>query len=109
MSEEHQSRRSTDGLSIKLDLLHDDVRDMKTALRDLTVAINRLAVVEERQTQFSESVGRAFTSIDEVTRRVAVLEVQAVTTGQTNTWAGKAVWAAVTVCSIFISKKAGLL
>jgi hypothetical protein len=109
MSDEHQSRRSTDGLSIKLDLLHDDVRDMKTALKDLTVAINRLAVVEERQTQFSESVGRAFVSIEDVKLRVSALEVQAVTSSQTNTWAGKAVWAAVTVCAVFISKKAGLL
>lgn len=102
-------RRSPDVISVKLDLLHDDVRDMKTVLKDLTVAINRLAVVEERQSQIGESMGRAFKGLEEVKGRVTVLETQAVTTSQTNSWAGKAVWAAAAATAVFIAKKAGLV
>lgn len=97
------------GISVKLELLHDDVRDMKSVLKDLTTAINRLAVVEERQLQFGEAVGRAFKGLEEVRLRVHALESVAVTSKQTNDWAGKALWAAAAAGAMFVAKKTGLV
>jgi len=36
-----EDRRSASGISVKLDLLHDDVSDMKAVLKELTAAIYR--------------------------------------------------------------------
>jgi hypothetical protein len=99
----------TSGISVKLDLLHDDVRDMKSVLKDLTKAINRLAIVEERQSQIGESLGRAFKSIEDVKERTTALELQAITTAQTNTWVSKAVWAAAAAAAMYIGKSVGLV
>jgi hypothetical protein len=98
-----------DAVVVKLNLLHEDVKDMKTVLKELTTAINRLAVVEERQTQFADSVGRAFKGLEEVRIRVLALETVAVASKQTNDWAGKALWAAAAAGVMFVAKKAGLL
>ena len=102
-------RREQSGISVKLDLLHDDVSDMKSVLKDLTIAINRLAVVEERQTQAAAALERAFGALERVEGRLAVLELQGVSSKQTNDWMGKAVWAAVAAVAVFAGKKVGLL
>lgn len=95
-------------ISMKLDMLHDDVSDMKSVLKDLTVAINRLAVVEERQTQTSTALERAFVALEKVETRVSALERLAVTSKQTNTWVDKAVWGIVIAFALFIGKKLGV-
>ena len=97
------------GIKIKLDLLHDDVKDMKGVLKELTTAINRLAIVEERQSQAGEAMGRAFKGLDQVRDRLSDLEALAVSSRQTNDWAGKALWAAAAASAVYIGKKVGLL
>ena len=96
-------------LSVKLDLLHDDVKDMKSVLQALTVAINRLAIVEERQSQAGEAMGRAFKGLGQISDRVSDLEALAVSSRQTNNWAEKALWAGAGLAAMFAAKKVGLL
>ena len=52
-SERRASNTTTD---IKLDALHDDITDIKLVLKELTVAINRLAIVEELATLYGGSL-----------------------------------------------------
>ena len=61
-------------LSAKLQSLHDDVSEMRSALRDLTNAITKLAIIEERQTNTQMAQDRAFTAISNVERRLAEIE-----------------------------------
>ena len=78
------TRRNDDGIAIKLELLHADVNGVKDVLRELTVAINRLALVEERQTQTAQALERAFIALKEVEQRVAKLELSNVNTSRTS-------------------------
>lgn len=61
-------------LSAKLQSLHDDVSEMRSALRDLANAITKLAIIEERQTNTQMAQDRAFTAISNVERRLAEIE-----------------------------------
>lgn len=94
--------------NIKLDALHEDITDIKLVLKELTVAINRLAIVEERQSQAAEALERAFTALEKVEIRVTNLEMVSVNSKQTNDWVGKVIWAGLAVLVIFILRKVGL-
>jgi hypothetical protein len=91
-------------LSLKLDLLHNDVNDMKGVLRDLTAAINRLAVVEERQTQISTAMDRAFTSLEKQENRIGALERAGMLSAKTSMWVDKALWAMVLAGALWYVK-----
>jgi len=102
-------RASGNGLSVKLDLLHSDVQDMKTVLKELTAAISRLAVVESDMSHFSTAQERAFKVLERLEQRVTALEKHDVSNNQTNTWVTNAMWAAVAVAATFVARKVGLL
>ena len=97
------------GMEVKLDLLHQDVSDMKAVLKELTVAINRLAVVEERQSETAKSMERAFTAIEKIMIRVSALEQGAVVAARTTGWVEKGVWAAAGLAVMYVAKKVGLI
>lgn len=59
-----------------LEVLHRDVIEIKAVLRELTMAITKLAVVEERQTQTTASLERAFSVLESLERRVTALELE---------------------------------
>lgn len=99
---------TADVLGTKIDVLHDDVTDIKNVLKELTVAINRLALVEERQSKTADALERTVAALEKVDARVTSLEMLSVTSKQTNDWVGKAVWAAVAVLVIFVLRKVGL-
>ena len=61
-------------LSAKLQSLHDDVSEMRGALRDLTTAITKLALIEERQTNTQIAQDRAFTAIKAVETQLREIE-----------------------------------
>ena len=50
----------------RLGILSDDVGELKETLRQIATAVTRLALVEERQSQTNEALGRAFKSIDKI-------------------------------------------
>lgn len=61
-------------LSVKLEALHNDVSEVKTALNKLSEAITKLALVEERQAQTAEALERAFKAIGKIEDRLSTLE-----------------------------------
>ena len=96
-------------IAIQITNLHDDVGDMKTALKDLASAIIKLALVEERQGQTSLQLERAFKVMERLEARVANLEVAAPLNKQTNAWVLSGVWAAVGVIALVVLKSVGVL
>ena len=54
----------------RLGILSDDVGELKETLRQIATAVTRLALVEERQSQTNEALGRAFKSIDKIDGKI---------------------------------------
>lgn len=106
---QYLDRRQTTGIEVKLDLLHGDVQDMKSVLKELTAAISRLAVVESDQGHIRAAQERGFKVLEKLEQRIAALEAVAVTSKQTNTWVEKALWAAAVLACVFIARRAGLM
>lgn len=96
-------------LAAKLGALHDDVSEMKAALRDLAGAITKLALVEERQLQTSSALERAFVAIEKMEARLGVIERAAVGSRRTAHWLDRALWAAAAAVAIFVGRKVGMI
>ena len=96
-------------ISLKIDMLHEDVSEMRSVLKELTIAINRLAVVEERQAQTSSALERVFGQLEGMAARLLALELQSVASSRTNTWVEKAVWGAVTALATILLAKFWLI
>lgn len=123
-------RRSTDSvvqvIAHKLESLHGDVGDMRAILRELTAAVTKLAVIEERQGQTSLALERAFKEIEKCSARsevqhasgvaelkllqarVAALELLAPAAKQTSVWVTSFVTAAAVLAFMFVASKVGL-
>lgn len=113
---------------------HADLRD---AIKELTVAINKLAIIDERQVQatlvierLAQTIDKAHTRIDGITsefakalerakvdcatattrleERVKSLEDAAPVSKQTNQWVLGAVYGAAALAVLFVAKKVGL-
>lgn len=80
-------------LATKLQSLHADVSDIKGALNELTRAINKLAIIEERQVVTTASIERAFTAISKVEDRLLELEKVAPENHRVGAWVDRAVMA----------------
>jgi hypothetical protein len=96
-------------LAVKLDMLHSDVVDMKTALGELSKAITKLALVEERQSQTAEALERAFKAIGKIEDRLSALEQAAPKSKETSNWVDRFILAAVVIVAGFVGAKVGLL
>ena len=96
-------------LTVKLDMLHADVVDMKTALNELSKAITKLALVEERQSQTAEAMERAFKAIGKIEDRLSALEQTAPKSKETSAWVDRFILAAVVTVAGFIGSRLGLL
>lgn len=68
--------RTMSRLDARLEVLHQDVAEVKGAMHKLADAITKLAVIEERQSQVSGAVERAFLRIDSVQAQMASIEVR---------------------------------
>lgn len=90
-------------------MLHSDVVDMKTALNELSKAITKLALVEERQSQTAEALERAFKAISRIEDRLSILERSAPKSKETSAWVDRFIFGAVMAVAGFIGTKLGLL
>lgn len=96
-------------LTVKIDMLHSDVVDMKLAVNELSKAITKLALVEERQSQTADAMERAFKAIGKIEDRLSALELAAPKTKETNAWVDRFILALVMTVAGFIGTKLGLL
>ena len=70
---------STEILTVKLEALHSDVSEIKSALDKVSEAITKLALVEQQQNQIASSLERAFKAISKLEDRLVALEQSAPT------------------------------
>lgn len=98
-----------DILAVRLDALHGDVGEIKSALGRLSDAITKLALVEQQQTQTALALERAFKALDKLEKRVDTLERRTPEQDRTARWLDQAVLAAVVVLFMFVAKKIGLM
>lgn len=103
------SDRTIEAIAVQMNMLHDDVGEMKVVLRDLTSAITKLAVVEERQLQTSKCIERIYKSLDEMNERMSALEQQAPLSKQTNLWADRLIVGGISMLLILAAHKIGLI
>ena len=96
-------------LTVKIDMLHSDVVDMKIAVNELSKAITKLALVEERQSQTADAMERAFKAIGKIEDRLSALELAAPKTKETNAWVDRFILALVMAVAGFVGTKLGLL
>lgn len=96
-------------LAVKLDMLHTDVVDMKTALNELSKSITKLALVEERQAQTAEALERAFKAIGKIEDRLSTLEQSAPKSKETSVWVDRFILAIVVTIMGFVGTRLGLV
>lgn len=101
--------KTIETIAMQMQVLHEDVKDMQSVLKELTTAITKLAIVEERQAQIAQSMERAFKAIEKVEARLTTLEQQAPMNKQTNAWADRLVIGIITVVFLFAAHKVGLI
>ncbi len=100
----HQDVNQTDVsiLSARLQTLHTDVSDIKGTLKDLTSAINKLALVEERITNAAAAQERTFKAIEKLEERIDSLEKAQVIDDNTARWIDRGVVAFVGAAAAYI-------
>ena len=96
-------------LAAKIEMLHSDIVDMKEAIAQLSQAITKLAIVEERQAQTAEALERAFKLIGKLEDRMSELEKTQPKQKDTSAWVDRFIlWAVMGVLG-FIGAKMGML
>ena len=101
-TERRREAKELSELANKLLSLHEDVSEIKGALRDLTSAITKLALIEERQTVTNASLERAFVAITKVENRLFELEKLAPFNNQSRMWVERFVVALAGAALMFI-------
>ena len=96
-------------LSLKLEMLHNDVVDVKAALTELSKAITKLALVEERQSQTAEALDRAFKAISKIEARLSALEQVAPKAKETSVWMDRFILGIVAMVLGFVGTRIGVL
>jgi hypothetical protein len=96
-------------LNHRVEVMHDDFTEMRAVLKELTTAINKLTVVEERQTQFAEAQERAFNVIAKIEERLTALEKRVPENDRVKVWVDRGVIAVLGVVFLFVVKKIGLM
>lgn len=99
----------SDALEGKLERLHGDVGEIKTALGKLSDAIIKLALIEERQSATGAALERAFKALERLETRLANLELANVSSKRTSGWIDKLVTAAVGILVLLVLKKTGIM
>lgn len=97
-----------DVLSLKLEVLHGDVVEVKKALNELSKAITKLALVEQQQNQIAEALERAFKAISKVDDRVSVIEQAFPKAKETSAWVDRFVLGSIILLFSFIGTKIGI-
>ena len=99
---------TNDVLNERLNALHGDLSEVKSALAQLSAAITKLALVEERQSQTAAALERAFKTIDKIEQRVKTIEEANVTHKATSIWVDRGISAAFAIAPMIILRSLGI-
>jgi chromosome segregation ATPase len=98
---------STEILTVKLEALHSDVSDIKSALDKVSEAITKLALVEQQQNQIASSLERAFKAISKLEDRLVSLEQATPTVTETAKWVDRGLVALAGAGAVLVGKSFG--
>lgn len=100
----------------RLDAMQSDMGEMKITMRQVSESMAKLAVVEERQSNATQALERAFAEItrmqgkaDTMQARIEVLESEKSEHKAVKVWVDRAIWAIVAAASMYAAKKIGLI
>ena len=96
-------------MDARLAVLHQDVTDVKVALKELTGAITRLALVEERMAIASQAQERAFKAMGELERRLVEIEKKLPEYSKASIWIDRGIYATVAASLTYLLKKLEIL
>lgn len=104
-----ETMTDTGVLAAKIEMLRSDFGEIKLTLAELSKAITKLALVEERQGQTAEAMERACCRIGKHEDRLTELEKAQPKAKETSAWVDRLIlWAVMGVMG-FIGAKIGLL
>lgn len=100
----------------RMSVLHADIAEMKSAIKEVAQALTKLALVEERQTHQSAALERAFKAveiqgekIEKIDSRVIELEKREPNQQRTSEWVDRAVWAIAAFTAAMVASKLGMI
>jgi len=93
----------------KFDTLHEDVSEMKDALKEVAKALNKLTLVEERQAQVSDAQKKMYEKLESIEDRVIALEKTEMHQSQITNWITNAACGLIGVLAMYAAKKLGLM
>lgn len=96
-------------LNHKVDGMSEVVTDMKASLKELTTAVTKLTLIEERQSQATAALERAFKAIEKIDARVDTLEQYVPANKKVSVWLDRATWAGMGLLAMLVLKKSGLM
>lgn len=96
-------------LAVRLEALHADVGEVKTALNKLSEAITKLALVEQSQAQTAETLERAFRMITRIEDRLTTLEQAQPKNDMTSLWVDRGLTALVGFALAVLAAKFGVM
>lgn len=100
-------------IAVRLHALHNELVDMKAAMREMSSAIIRLALIEERQAQYALNLERVAASLEALQGRLSTLErAQPLNDAQvkhTSKWVDRLAWSAIGLVVMYVLKKVGLI
>jgi hypothetical protein len=88
--------------------IREDQEAMRRALERMSEAVNRLAIVEERQSTTSQAIERVMAAFAKIEERVRALEIAEPMQAKTTEWVQSAMWAAGSAAVTFMAHRAGL-
>lgn len=94
---------------VRLDRMEKTQDETRATLREVATAINKLAVIEERQQTASTAIERLMAEHKKFDERLRALEIAEPMQAQTAEWVRSAVWAAASAAAMFAANKLGLL
>lgn len=96
-------------LNHKVDTVSAVVTDMKATLKELTTAVTKLTLIEERQTHAAAALERAFKTIEHIDERVNSLEQYVPANKKISIWLDRATWAGMGLLAMLVLKRSGLM
>lgn len=105
MHQEFQSTSDITVLSAKLQTLHTDVADIKGSIKELTSAINKLALVEERISNAVAAQERTFKALEKMEERIERLEKAQVIDDNMSKWIDRGIVAFIGAAVAYIWEK----
>lgn len=108
MADEYLNNGWGNAVLVRLDRMEKTQDETRDTLRDVAAAINKLAVIEERQQVASSAIERLAAEQKRIEDRLRALEISEPMQAQTAEWVKNAVWAAASAAAMFAAGKLGL-